>query len=274
MRLYDAHNHMQQNSLRPHLSSVLDQCEQSDIVGSVVNGTCEADWDAVLALAHSRPWIVPSFGYHPWYLERASAQWCDTLTLYLDQTPAAIGEIGLDGVVTGPSLATQEQFFLTQLEIAAKRNLPVSIHCVKAWRRLIELLSAHDLPRCGFLVHSYTGSRELITQLTKLGAYFSCPGSLLATSKADKLAVFRTVPRDRLLIETDAPEQCLPEELERYTLRKDNVRRLNHPANLIVVYHKLAELLAIPLTELSAQVEQNFCRLFRSDGAKTPPFQN
>jgi TatD DNase family protein len=264
MRLYDAHNHLQQDLLRPHLSDVLDRCEQIGIVGTVVNGTCEADWDDVLTLARSRPWIVPSFGYHPWYLDRASVQWRETLVGYLDQIPAAIGEVGLDGSVTGPSRVIQEEFFLAQLEIAAQRNLPVSIHCVKAWGRLIELLSTQDLPRCGFLIHSYTGSRELIEPLTKLGAYFSCSGSLLSPSKADKLEAFGSVPRNRLLIETDAPEQCVPEELDLYTLRDAQARRLNHPANLVVVYQKLAEFLTIPLAELCALVEQNFYRLFRS----------
>jgi TatD DNase family protein len=262
MRLYDAHNHVHDERLCSALDDILSECEARGVSCAVVNGSSERDWDDVLALARSRPWVIPSFGYHPWYIADATPAWRDTLVRYLDAVPAAIGEIGLDRWKHGLDPALQEEFFLAQLEIAAERNLPVSIHCLKAWGRLVELLSTHKRPRCGFLLHSYGGSAELVPQLTKLGAYFSCPGYFLGTEKRSKVEVFRAVPRDRLLIETDAPDQCLPESLDRYHLRDEAGRRINHPALLGSVYQGVADVLGLSLPELAACVGDNFERLF------------
>jgi TatD DNase family protein len=244
------------------MSDILDECEHRRVACAVVNGSCESDWGDVLSLARSRSWVIPSFGYHPWYVHEATATWKETLQRYLDSTPAAVGEIGLDRWKDGLDPTLQEEFFSAQLEIAAERELPVSIHCLKAWGRLLELLSMHRIPRSGFLLHSYGGSAELIPQLAKLGAYFSCPGSFLAEGKRRKLEVFRSVPLDRLLIETDAPDQCLPEQLDRYKLHSEGGQRLNHPALLSLVYEGVAEFLGISLPNLTTRVEDNFERLF------------
>lgn len=262
MRFFDAHNHLQDERLRPWLADIIQQCERVGISGAVVNGSCEKDWPDVLALASAYTWVLPSFGYHPWCLHQATDNWRDTLLRHLDTVPSAVGEIGLDRWKEGVDPVQQEDFFLAQLEIAAERDLPVSIHCLKAWGRLLELLSTHRTPRCGFLLHSYGGSAEMILQLTELGAYFSCPGYFLEENKRNKVEVFRSVPPDRLLIETDAPDQCLPSTLDRYGLRDEHTRKINHPALLPSVYEGVASLLGVSLFELTTSVAENFERLF------------
>lgn len=262
MRFFDAHNHLQDERLRPALAGVIAECARVGVSVAVVNGSCEADWHDVFSLATSHSWILPSFGYHPWYVHKATEKWRDRLQRYLDAVPSAVGEIGLDRWKDGLDPVLQEEFFLAQLEIAVERDVPVSIHCLKAWGRLLELLSTHRTPRCGFLLHSYGGSAEMIPQLAKLGAYFSCPGCFLEKGKRKKLEVFRFVPSDRLLLETDAPDQCLPPSLDTYALRDEHAQRINHPALLPCVYEGVAQLLAIPLPELATSVSQNFERLF------------
>lgn len=272
MRFYDAHNHLQDERLRSILIDVTQECERVGVACAVVNGSCEQDWQDVLSLAAAHHWVLPSFGYHPWYVHEASATWRDTLLRYLDAVPSAIGEMGLDRWKEGLDPVLQEEFFLAQLEIAAERDLPVSIHCLKAWGRLLELLSTHRLPRCGFVLHSYGGSVEMIPQLARLGAYFSCPGYYLEGSKRKKLEVFRSVPSERLLIETDAPDQSLPLALDRYGLQDEHMRRINHPALLPTVYEGVAQFLGTPLLDLTASVAENFERLFGKlmQGARYP----
>lgn len=262
IRYFDAHNHFQDTRLDPWRESIASECERQLVSGMVVNGTHEGDWPAVAELARRFSWVIPSFGYHPWYLERATSRWKDTLQRYLDEFPFAVGEIGIDRWMKNPDVTRQEEMFLEQLELARVRELPASIHCIKAWGRLHELLSSVSLPDRGFLLHSYSGSVELIEPFVRLGAYCSCAGYFLAPRKLRQLETFRQLPIERLLIETDAPDQLLPEELDRFSLESKDGQRLNHPVNIVATYQGVAEVLGRELSECSTQVALNFQRLF------------
>src|SRR5262245_6867953 len=188
----------------------------------VVNGSCEEDWPVVLSLARQCPLVIPSFGYHPWYVKERSKDWLQKLKSFLDGIPSAIGEIGLDRWIKNYDLPQQEEVFTWQLGFAAERNLPVSIHCLQAWGRLLELLQAGPRPQRGFLLHSYGGPQEMVAPLAKLGAYFSIPGYFAHERKVRQRETFRHVPPDRLLIETDAPDQLPPDERNRHPLTDAN----------------------------------------------------
>ena len=261
--LYDAHNHMQDDRLAPHRQAILAALRRENLVKMVVNGSCEDDWPEVLALARSCPQVIPSFGFHPWYVKKRSPDWQTALLRHLDAIPSVIGEVGLDRWIKDHDIAAQEEVFAWQLRLAAERNLPVSIHCLHAWGRLLEMLRTGPCPRCGFLLHSFGGPREMIAPLAELGAYFSIPGYFAHERKARQREAFGHVPPDRLLIETDAPDQPLPTERIQYLLTDPATgKAINHPANLGAVYHFVAELLGEPLEMLGALVEENFRRLF------------
>lgn len=231
----------------------------------VVNGSCEEDWPQVAALARAHPdLIIPSFGYHPWYVHERTTRWLEHLKLCLDESPGSvIGEIGLDRWKPCLSYDGQEEVFSAQLELAAARNLPASIHCLQAWGRMHDLLRAKPLPARGFLLHSYGGSQEMVLPFARLGAYFSLPGCYAHERKARQRETFRHVPVDRLLIETDAPDQSLPDTLNEHPLLDPaSGRALNHPANLPVVYRFAAGLLQQLPEALAGKVEENFLRLF------------
>jgi len=276
--LIDAHNHLQDEWLAPHLESIARGCENAGITAMVVNGTSESDWATVAALARRFTWVRPSFGLHPWDCGNASPGWREALGRMLDAKPGAgVGEIGIDrwiidrarpddarlaGLRRAP-LAEQEEAFLWQLELAADRDLPVTIHCIDAWGRLLELLRTARRPARGFLLHAYAGSGELAREFTALGAYFSFNGAYLAERHAARCAVFAQLPHDRMLVETDAPAMPLPAERDRHPLpRTGNGERINHPANLTSTYAGLAEVLGLSERELQADVAENFARWF------------
>ena len=311
-RLYDAHNHLQDERFGGRQGELLAICAEVGVAGMVVNSSCEADWLQVLALARQFPLtqfsvapltdrsaglrlganqstsptapgrrpalqIIPSFGYHPWYIHERTADWLRNLVHFLDEIPSAVGEIGLDRWQPGLAYDGQEEVFKAQLRLAAERNLPVSIHCLQAWGRMLEILQAEPLPARGFLLHSYGGPKEMVTSFANLGAYFSLPGYYAHERKARQRETFQNVPAERLLIETDAPDQLLPDRqgsvfsiqnsgLSRVQLHAlaDAVtgKALNHPANLAAVYAFAAELRGVTDEALAAQVEGNFLRLF------------
>jgi TatD DNase family protein len=260
--LYDAHNHLQDERLRAQRESIMQALDCENVRAVVVNGSCEEDWPEVLRLAQRHPHIIPSFGYHPWYINERSDRWLEKLKECLAQVASAVGEIGLDGWIKNHDLEKQAEVFSAQLRVAAERNLPVSIHCLQAWGKLVELLEAEARPQCGFVLHSFGGPKELIAQLARLGAYFSLPGYFAHERKHRQRETFRNVPLDRLLIETDAPDQLLPESRVKYPLTDDKGATINHPANIVAVYQFAAELLQQPLETLTQQVEANFRRVF------------
>jgi TatD DNase family protein len=262
MNFYDAHNHLQDERFGGRQSELLAVCEKVGVVRMVVNGVCEEDWPQVLALARENKMVLPSFGCHPWYLHERTPDWLANLKNFLEAVPSAVGEIGLDRWKPGLSYEGQEEVFLAQLQIAAERNLPASIHCLQAWGRLLELLQNNPRPARGFALHSFGGPVEMVPALTKLGAYFSFPGYFLQERKLKQRETFKAVPADRLLIETDAPDQLLPEDKNHFPLIGTDGKPLNHPANLPTVYVGLAELLAEKVDSLAARVEENFRRVF------------
>ena len=220
----------------------------------VVNGTSPEDWPRVAQLAELYPeLIIPSFGLHPW--KTPSPNWQQQLTSYLDTVPhACIGECGLDRWIKGYDIELQREVFTAQLDLASQRNLPLSIHCLKAWGLLIEILESRPLPQRGFLLHSYSGSAELIPHLTELGAYFSFSGYFLHQRKQNVRDAFSSVPSDRLLIETDAPDMLPPDSSNDHPLKN----QLNHPANISKIHDEASAFLDV------SSVSENFQRFFEN----------
>jgi TatD DNase family protein len=262
-RLYDAHNHLQDERFEGRHQELLSACAAQGVVKMVVNGACEADWPRVLDLANQSEVVLPSFGYHPWYVQERTANWLKNLAHFLDARPSGVGEIGLDRWKPGLAYEGQEEVFVTQLRLAAERNLPVSIHCLQAWGPMLDLLKAGPRPARGFLLHSYGGPKEMVKSFADLGGYFSLPGYYAHDRKERQRETFKTVPLHRLLIETDAPDQGLPDARNRFPLADPaSGKALNHPANLRAVYEFAAELVGEPIETLTARVEMNFQALF------------
>ena len=262
MTYFDSHNHLQDAWLAPHLPQVLETLEKIGIAGAVVNGTVDGDWEAVARLARERPWVIPSYGVHPWRVKERTEHWEELLRARLDEG-AAVGEIGLDRWKEGFDPEDQEAVFRTQLRMAAERNVPATIHCLRAWGPLWEIVRTEPVPACGFLLHAYGGPVEMLEGFARRGAYFSFSGSFLAGPRRRKRETFREVPLERLLVETDAPAMPLPPELNSYPLPgTPEGEPVNHPGNLAVAYEGLAKLRELDGDALARAVEGNFRRLF------------
>lgn len=273
---FDAHNHLQDAWLKPHHAQVFSDLAAIPLRGAIVNGTCEQDWADVAAIARDHAFVTPSFGLHPWYVGNASRHWRDALELQLDANPkAGIGEIGLDRWIIDrarpddprlaglrrASLEEQQDVFFAQLTLATERNAPVTIHCLEAWGALTEVLRSVRLPARGFLLHAYGGSLELAREFAALGAYFSFNGYFLGERHAARRDVFRQLPSDRLLVETDAPAMPLPATHTRHALPGlADGNPINHPANIDAVYAGLASLRGWSDADAERQMEQNVRR--------------
>ncbi|MDP0492156.1 MAG: TatD family hydrolase [Verrucomicrobiota bacterium JB023] len=251
MPLSDAHNHLQQFE---DAGSILAASLSSGVTRMIVNGTCEEDWEEVAKLANQHPGtIVPAFGLHPWQVPDRSPDWESRLRDWLQRFPQSIlGECGLDRWKEPFDLDDQTDCLRIQLQLALELQRPVTIHCLKAWGPLAEVLrSFASLPP--FLVHAFSGSREMAAELAHMGAYFSFNGYFLHERKASVRETYQSLPADRLLLETDAPSMLPPEEYRAITLPDEQ----SHPANLTRFVTPLAELRGISREELISLLEKN-----------------
>ena len=255
MKLFDAHNHIQDERLFPQIDAVMERARCAGVVGMGVKGCREDDWPRVVAIMEAYDGIHPAFGLHPWFIANRSGRWLQTLEELLANHPqASVGEIGIDHAIGERDDADQEAVFLAQLDLAKRLERPVSIHCRQAWGRLIELLDESGAPPRGMLIHCFGGSAEVALELVRRGGHISFSGSITRPGNKKAGPALRAVPADRLLIETDAPD-ILPS-----TAAEGG---LNEPALLRLVLAKAAELRGIPETELAALTYRNAERFFQ-----------
>ncbi|MCB1235134.1 MAG: TatD family hydrolase [Verrucomicrobiae bacterium] len=267
--MIDAHLHPQDPRLASSLEGCLAEARAAGVDGWIGNGTSEADWAAVADLARRWPGVHPCFGLHPWYVRDRSDRWEARLREFLAISSAvAVGEIGLDKWMRDPRIEDQEIVFRAQLRLAKELDLPAVIHCLKAWGRLLDVLGDEGPPPRGFLLHSHAGPAEMTADFLALGARFSFSGHFLAERKSAVREIFRTLPEDRILVETDAPDMRLPEELDRFRLQSPAGEPLNHPANLAVIARELARLRETPWEDFVRRLDANARRLFFPDDAK------
>lgn len=227
---FDSHNHLQSLRFGKPAAELVREMRGAGVTGCVVNATCEADWERVAELAERFPGFVrPAYGIHPWFADTARDGWDGRLRGMLDADPrATVGEIGVDGWVDTPAMEVQREIFAKQVGIAVETGRVMTVHCLKAWEELFEIMDrAGEWPE-KFLMHSFGGSIEVAERLLKKGAWFSFSGYFLHPRKQKVMEVFKKLPQDRILLETDAPEMMPPEEFIRFPLGEG----VNHPANL------------------------------------------
>lgn len=279
--LCDAHNHLHDSRLDGlDRSAAMAELAKFGVRHVVVNGTSPDDWEKVESWARALPeMVVPSYGIHPWKIDAAKGDWLNDLQRRLDAAGdrlVGVGEVGLDRWIENPDIDRQLDVFRAQLAIAAERNLPVTIHCLRAWGCLLGVLREEALPARGFLIHSVGASSEIIAELAGLGAYFSVSGVVADHQKKKYQTALRAIPLDRLLIETDAPEMLPPPTHCLAAVRDPATgKALNHPFNLLATYVFVREFLEVDERFLVGQIFQNFGRLFLGhDGADGRLFED
>ena len=168
----------------------------------------------------------------------------------------ALGEIGLDyhfeqyGDI--PMSREREMFFFrSQMEIAQYLEMPVIIHDREAHGDCFETVLRYPGVRGVF--HSYSGSAEMARELTRRGWYVSFSGTLTFKNAERVREAARAVPRDRLLVETDAP----------YLAPHPHRGKMNHSGLLVHTLETLAELWNCTPDEAAAQTAQNAKDLFQ-----------
>lgn len=177
------------------------------------------------------------------------------LELADDEKCVAIGEIGLDYHYANYDKEKQAQAFKSQIEVAYEKDLPFIVHSREASKDVTDIIrDAHKrgLTKRGFLLHCYSESKESAEFYAACNGYFAFGGST-TYKNAKKEDIIRSIPLDRLLCETDCP-YLTPEPLR---------GKRNEPANVTLVYEKIADVCGLSVEKLAEITSDNFFELFK-----------
>lgn len=256
--LIDTHAHLANARLAGQLPDVLERARSAGVRHVVAPGTTVTDCAALVEIAARHLEVSIAVAIHPNDVAEATADDFDAITsMAALPRVVAIGETGLDRHWDRTPFSMQQESFQRHLDLAARLDLPIIIHCRNCYGDVIEQLTRQGRPIRGVL-HSFTGNLRDATALLKLGLHLSFAGMItFANTSLDPLrAVAATAPADRILVETDSP----------YLTPQPHRGKRNEPAYTRFTAERLAELRAVSLEILARQTTANAAELFRLPG--------
>lgn len=204
---------------------------------------------AVLELRRVFPALPISLGIHPWFADEPT----DGLAALIDeQAPVVVGECGMDGKPDDsiPPDAVQRRTFEFQLDIAAKRQLPLTVHSRRAAAQVYDVID--NFAGVRGVMHAFGGSYEQARAFVDRGWLIGIGGAVTRPNARRVHQLARRLPIDGLALETDAPAIGLQ------GVNPPDVR----PAHLPQVALALAALRGIDVHELVAATDGNVARVF------------
>ncbi len=173
----------------------------------------------------------------------------------LDAVPMvrAIGEIGLDYHYDFSPRDVQQAVFRAQLQLARRRDLPVAIHTREAEEDTLRILHEEGGPALRGVFHCFSGDPDAAARALRTGFHLSIPGIVTFPKAASLRDAVRSVPVDRLLVETDSP----------YLAPIPHRGKRNEPAYVAKVVEQLATELGMTTQAMGAATDANFNALFR-----------
>jgi TatD DNase family protein len=257
MDITDSHAHLFMDDFAQDYQAVLNRARQADLK-RIINIGLETTTNRVVLDAHKvTPGLHPALGWHPHEAGKLTSEDLAVL-LSLSQSPevVALGEIGLDYHYDPCAIGVQKKALASLLEMATMLQKPIVIHCREAWDDFFELLRPVRPKLKAVLLHCYSGGPAETGKALDLDCHFSYAG-VITFAKADELrSTIPMVPKDRLLIETDAP----------YLAPVPRRGKRNEPALLIHHLNTLAEILKIYPDEAASLTTENAIRLFELKG--------
>lgn len=251
MNLIDSHCHLDAGEFDADRAAVIDRAQAAGVRAQIVPAVTAASWPGLRDACALAPGLYPAYGLHPVFLDQHRPEHLELLQDWITREhPHAIGECGLDYFIPTLDRQQQQDYFIGQLALARRYDIPVIVHA----RRAVDAVIA-AIKQVGGLrgvVHSFSGSPEQARQLHQLGFLIGLGGPL-TYDRAQRLhRLVAAMPLDQLLLETDAPDQ--PDA----GIRGER----NEPARLPVILDTVARLRGEPVEAIAAQTTANAQRLF------------
>ena len=252
--LVDSHCHLDMDEFDVDRDDVVERAYRAGVTTLVLIGSVDAasGHRRALRLAETLGFRVTA-GVHPHEARHATEGIYDELRgLAREGRIAAIGEVGLDFHYDHSPRDVQREVFRRQVRLAREVGLPLVIHTREAEEETVAILKEEGALEAGGVIHCFTGGRVLGEAALALGLHLSFSGIVAFPRALEIQDVARTVPLNRLLVETDAPFLAPP----------PHRGKRNEPAFVVEVAHALARLRATSVAEIAQASTENARHLF------------
>ncbi|MEZ6058999.1 MAG: TatD family hydrolase [Planctomycetaceae bacterium] len=252
--LIDTHCHLDAEAFHQDLEEVIQRAVDSGVERILTVGITLETSKAAVLLANRFENVSAVVGIQPNYAHEAHAgDWDAIVDLASHPQVVAIGETGLDKYWDFAPLDIQTEYFIRHLQFSRSSGLPFIVHCREADAEVVHVLEAEAVhgPLNG-VMHSFCGNAETAARCVAMGMHISFAG-MVTFRKNDQLrSVAKSVPLDRLLVETDAP----------YLAPHPNRGKRNEPAWVRLTAECLADVHGLSIDEFVKVTTDNARRLF------------
>lgn len=251
--IFDTHAHYDDGQFDEDREDVL-LAMQAGGVGTIVDASATVNsWERVLELTQKYPFVYGMIGVHPDEVgDLNEDNFARMEQLLQKEKIVAVGEIGLDYYWDKESRDLQEAWFVSQLELARKWNLPVNIHSREAAADTMQIMKEHarGIPA---IIHCYSYSKAMAEEYVRMG-YLIGVGGVVTFKNAKRLKeIVKEIPLSHIVLETDCP----------YLAPEPNRGKRNSSLNLPYVAQAIAELKGITAEEVIRVTEENAKRFYR-----------
>lgn len=266
MRLFDTHAHLDDEKFDTCREEVVARAMAAGVERVVCVGVSRDSSCRCVELAGQFPLLVAAVGIQPNYVaETRPGDWDEIVRLAEAPRVVALGETGLDRYWDHSPFALQQDYFDRHLRLSQQTGLPFIVHMRDCDEDVLAMLqeAARRSPLRG-IMHSFTGRLETMRACLELGLHISFAGMVTYKKSEELRQIARSVPLDRLLIETDSPY---------LSPHPKRAQRPNEPALLVHTAACLGELFGVSGEELAEQTTQNACELLLRDRGGGPNSQ-
>lgn len=254
MEFIDTHSHLYDEAFAGEEDAAVARAIEAGVNRIIFPDIDSQSRDAMFTFADRHPGIIfPCLGLHP---TSVGADWQEELSRmesYMDRQIWAIGEIGMDCYWSKEYISQQQEVMRIQLEMAAKKGLPVIIHSRESTELIINILKECKHLGLRGVFHAFSGSIETFRELQKLGDWYIGIGGVLTYKKASIAETVREIPLERILLETDSP----------YLTPVPFRGKRNESGYIPHIAGRLAELTSKDIAEVAETTTSNARKLFR-----------
>jgi len=252
--IFETHAHYDDEAFNEDRDQLLTSLAEHGIEAVVNIGASIQTTKNTLELMDKYPFVYGAVGVHP----NETAELNEDLMNWLEQVSrrpkvVAIGEIGLDYYWDEPEREIQKHWFVRQLDLARKVNLPIVVHSRDAAKDTLDIVRAEKAADMGGVIHCFSYGVEMAREYLNLGFYLGIGGVVTFNNGKKLKEVVEYMPLDRIVLETDCP----------YLSPVPFRGKRNSSLNLPYVVKAISQLKGVSEEEVIAVTNANAKKMYR-----------